>query len=226
MLLHSRACLKIDASTSTCTHLTAFRTEVAAFSSTEDFLKHFSPIRTRLQLCCFSFSSSLHIHDPFVLELTESKSATWFCFDRKQLSADACFWCFTSDIYIRFGNKLFLLPTECILLNDLWWAINYSGNAAEEQRKWKIETVSVNTKRAGRRGFGFRTSSGFRATAAERRTQKISSSLSKIKFVGSTLDSPSEASDHQASLAPTQGQFDLQAAANATLLTSITYLSL
>ena len=37
-------------------------------------------------------------------------------------------------------------------LNDLWWAINYSGNAAEEQRKTKIETVNVNMQGAEEAG--------------------------------------------------------------------------
>lgn len=39
-----------------------------------------------------------------------------------------------SLICIIFGNKFFPPPSDRILLNDLWWAINYSGNAGEEQR--------------------------------------------------------------------------------------------
>lgn len=74
-----------------------------------------------------------------------------------------------SEIRIIFGNKLFpsFHPTVSSL-NDLWWAINYSGNAAEEQRKTKIETVNVNMQGAEEAGDSISRRLGWWCVRAER----------------------------------------------------------
>lgn len=111
-----------------------------AFSTADNFLKHFIAVTLK---SCWNFwvdESLIVIHDAI------SK-----IFYPKDVFADTCFW-FNCEICIIFGNKLFLLTSDCILLSDLWWAINYSGNAAEEQRKTKIETMNVHMRGAEEAG--------------------------------------------------------------------------